>query len=132
MAHPSAENPHRADECPGDGRRGSMAGPAEAASEGARRDFRRQCRSGKDVEGLAARLPHANSIGMKLISCTAAPAPAGHYSQAVVHQGLVYVSGLVPRDTAGDDCPAAFDEQVSLALSNLAQILEAAGSAIGR
>jgi enamine deaminase RidA (YjgF/YER057c/UK114 family) len=28
-----------------------------------------------------------------------APAPGGNYSQAIVHDGLVYVSGQLPIDT---------------------------------
>jgi len=33
---------------------------------------------------------------MKKITTQKAPAPAGHYSQAIVHNGLVYVAGQLP------------------------------------
>jgi 2-iminobutanoate/2-iminopropanoate deaminase len=58
-----------------------------------------------------------------------APAPAGHYSQAVVHGGLVYVAGQLPLDprtgaVTGDGIGA----QAERVLGNVAAILEAAGS----
>lgn len=58
-----------------------------------------------------------------------APAPGGHYSQAVVHGGLVYVSGQLPV-VAGSphDTAAPFDVQARRALGNLLAILKAAGS----
>ena len=33
---------------------------------------------------------------MKTISTSDCPPPAGHYSQGMVHDGLVYVSGIGP------------------------------------
>ena len=33
---------------------------------------------------------------MREVTTSGAPAPAGHYSQAIVHGGLVYVSGQLP------------------------------------
>jgi enamine deaminase RidA (YjgF/YER057c/UK114 family) len=35
---------------------------------------------------------------MKVIQLPDAPRPAGHYSQAMVHHGLVYVAGQLPID----------------------------------
>ena len=35
---------------------------------------------------------------MKDVRTNDAPKPAGHYSQAIVHDGLVYVSGQLPID----------------------------------
>jgi enamine deaminase RidA (YjgF/YER057c/UK114 family) len=35
---------------------------------------------------------------MKKIFTLNAPEAAGHYSQAIVHQGLVFVSGQLPLD----------------------------------
>jgi 2-iminobutanoate/2-iminopropanoate deaminase len=58
-----------------------------------------------------------------------APAPAGHYSQATVHDGTVYVSGQLPIDPAtGAKKLGRIEEQAEQALRNLAAILEAAGS----
>ncbi|MEZ0609562.1 RidA family protein [Fibrella sp. WM1] len=59
----------------------------------------------------------------------AAPA-AGHYSQAVAHNGLVYIAGLLPVLPSGEkltDAPLA--RQVQAVLENLNAILTAAGSA---
>ncbi len=35
---------------------------------------------------------------MRTVSTTKAPEPSGHYSQAVVHGDLVFVSGQLPID----------------------------------
>ena len=55
--------------------------------------------------------------------------PAGHYSPAVVHGGLVYVSGqlsIKPGDASKHLGTVA--EQTEVALDNVAAVLEAAGS----
>ncbi len=58
-----------------------------------------------------------------------APAPAGHYVQATVCGGLVYVSGQLPVRPDGTHAPeATFDDQARRALDNLLAIVEAAGS----
>ena len=70
---------------------------------------------------------------MRVIETGAAPIPAGHYAQAVVHDGLVFVSGQLPVDPAtGRPLSGPVEEQARLALANLAAILEAAGSGLGR
>lgn len=62
-----------------------------------------------------------------------APLPAGHYSQAVVHRGIVYVSGQLPIDPAagparpGEALPG-IEDQTRRALANLREVLVAAGS----
>lgn len=66
---------------------------------------------------------------MKKILTPSAPQPAGHYSQAIVHQGLVYVAGQLAIDPAtGDRKLASIEEQTEQTLKNIAAILEAAGS----
>ena len=63
------------------------------------------------------------------ISTPNAPGPAGHYSQAIVHQGVVYVSGQLPIDPCtGEKCLGSIEEQTERALRNLAEILRASGS----
>jgi len=58
-----------------------------------------------------------------------APLPAGHYSQAVVHNGVVYVAGLLPIDAAtGEKCFGDIEAQTHLVLKNLATVLSAAES----
>ncbi len=62
-----------------------------------------------------------------------APAPAGHYAQAVVHGGLVFVSGQLPIDPADrEQPPGTIEEQTEQTLRNVGAILEAAGSSLDR
>ena len=70
---------------------------------------------------------------MKIISTPDAPTPAGHYSQAVVYGGVVYVAGMLgmdPTDPGADPGDAA--QQTRQALANVSAVLEAAGSNLGR
>ncbi|MEW6128453.1 MAG: Rid family detoxifying hydrolase [Acidobacteriota bacterium] len=58
-----------------------------------------------------------------------APKPGGHYSQAIVHNGLVYVAGQLSIDPAtGERKLGSIEEQTEQALKNVSAILEAAGS----
>ena len=58
-----------------------------------------------------------------------APKPGGHYSQAVCHGDLVFVSGQLPVTLDGKIiAEASFEDQARLALSNLLAIVKAAGS----
>ena len=60
-----------------------------------------------------------------------APAPGGHYSQAIVHNGLVYVSGQLPIDPkTGEKQTGAIEEQTRLVLQDLSIILDASGSSL--
>ena len=60
-----------------------------------------------------------------------APVPAGHYSQAVVHNGLVFVAGQLPIDPARRDAaPGGIEEQTERTLRNVEAILAAAGSGL--
>lgn len=65
-----------------------------------------------------------------------APSPAGHYSQAIVHEGLVYVAGQLPIDPVkgrdGSLPPGPVGEQTERVLRNVEAILEAAGSGLDR
>lgn len=70
---------------------------------------------------------------MNLISTPNAPTPAGHYSQAVVHDGLVFVAGQLPIDPADPSrAPGSVEQQTELALRNVEAILKAAGSGLDR
>ena len=71
---------------------------------------------------------------MQFVQTPHAPTAAGHYSQGVVHGGVVYVAGQVPLDPAsgalvGEGDVAAQTEQ---ALRNVAAVLAAAGSGLDR
>lgn len=66
---------------------------------------------------------------MKAIITADAPKPAGHYSQAMVHNGLVYVSGQLAIDPAtGEKRLGSIEEQTEQVLKNVAAIVKAAGS----
>lgn len=66
---------------------------------------------------------------MRSISTPDCPSPAGHYSQGVVHGGLVYVSGMLAVDPAtGEKRLGSVEEQTLLALNNVEAVLKAAGS----
>jgi 2-iminobutanoate/2-iminopropanoate deaminase len=70
---------------------------------------------------------------MKTISTPDAPVPAGHYSQAVVHGGLVFVSGQLAVDAVtGRKDAGTIEQQTKITLENVAAILRAAGSDIDR
>lgn len=58
-----------------------------------------------------------------------APSPGGHYSQAIVHNGLVYVAGQLPIDPkTGEKKLGSIEEQTEQVLTNIREILLAAGS----
>ena len=66
---------------------------------------------------------------MEKIKLPNAPEPKGHYSSAVVHNGLIFVSGQLPRDAvSGAVETGSIEAQTELALRNVEQILQAAGS----
>lgn len=68
---------------------------------------------------------------MKLVSTPDAPQPAGHYSQAAVHNGVVYVAGQLGVDPANREGPAGdAARQTRQAMANVAAVLEAAGSGL--
>lgn len=70
---------------------------------------------------------------MKSISTEAAPAARGHYSQAIVHGGLVYIAGQLPLVAQDPERRLAdFEEQAAQVIDNVVAILEAAGSGADR
>jgi reactive intermediate/imine deaminase len=65
---------------------------------------------------------------IRFIQCPEAAAPGGHYSQAVLHQGLLYVSGQLPvRADGSHSHDQPFEVQAVIALDNLSAVLQAAG-----
>ena len=67
----------------------------------------------------------------RIIATASAPAAIGPYSQAVVSDGLVFVSGQIPLDsTSGRLVDGGIEEQSAKALANLKAVLEAAGSGL--
>ena len=65
---------------------------------------------------------------MHAIETRDAPGAAGHYSQAIVHNGVVYVAGQLPIDPTNRERPVgSIEEQTEQTLRNIAVLLEAAG-----
>ena len=61
---------------------------------------------------------------MKEIFSNNSPKPAGHYSQAIEHDGIVYVSGQLPINPNSEErLVGSIEEQTQQALSNLENIL---------
>ena len=70
---------------------------------------------------------------MKTVSTEAAPVARGHYSQALVHEGIVYVAGQLPVVPADPEARLeGFEAQAEQVISNVFAILDAAGSAPDR
>ena len=70
---------------------------------------------------------------MQFISTENAPAAGGHYSQAVVHNGFVFVAGqlaFVPGQK--EHRPGPIGEQTERTLRNVEAILLAAGSSLDK
>lgn len=66
---------------------------------------------------------------MKKIKLPNAPEPLGHYSPAVVHNGLIFVSGQLPRHAAtGEVETGEIEKQTELALRNVEDTLLEANS----
>ena len=70
---------------------------------------------------------------MQAIRTEAAPVPGGHYSQAVVHNGFVFVAGQLPIVPGQQGHrPGSAAEQTERTLRNVEAILTAAGSGLDR
>ena len=69
----------------------------------------------------------------EIIKTERAPAAIGPYSQAVRAGGFVFASGQIPLDPAtGQFVEGGVREQTEQVLRNLAAVLEAAGTNLGR
>lgn len=70
---------------------------------------------------------------MNKIHTDKAPAPAGHYSQAVTHNGMVFVSGQLPIDPGtGRVTEGGIESQARQVISNIGEILIASGSGLDK
>lgn len=70
---------------------------------------------------------------MNFITTDNAPIPAGHYSQAVVHNGFVFVAGqlaFVPGQK--EHSPGTIAEQTEQTMRNIEAILKSAGSGLDK
>lgn len=64
----------------------------------------------------------------KVISTPKAPAAIGPYSQAIEVNGMVYTSGIIPVIPETGEIPQGSEAQAKQALTNLSNLLEAAGT----
>ena len=70
---------------------------------------------------------------MHLVVTADAPAAGGHYSQGVVHAGIVYVAGQLPFVPGrSDHVVGTIEEQTEQVLRNVDAVLRAAGSSLAR
>ena len=70
---------------------------------------------------------------MQSIETRDAPTAAGHYSQAIVHNGVVYVAGQLPiKPGSSERHVGSIEEQTEQTLRNVEAILKAAGSGLDR
>jgi len=70
---------------------------------------------------------------LRIVETRNAPIPRGHYSQALVHGGLVYVAGQLPLDPATSEVVGtSAHEQAVTTLRNVQAVLEAANSGLDR
>ena len=68
---------------------------------------------------------------MREIRTEDAPAPVGPYSQAVVHEGLLYASGQIPIDPATNALVEGdIETQTEQIFANLRAVLKAAGTSL--
>ena len=72
-------------------------------------------------------------MARQIVFTPKAPKPPATYSQAVKAAGLVFVSGTSPHDpVTGTITGATIQEQTRQCLTNIAAILEAAGSSLDK
>ena len=70
---------------------------------------------------------------MDIISTEKAPQALGPYSQAILANGFIFCSGQIPIDpAAGAVTATTAADQARQAITNLQNVLEAAGSGLGK
>ena len=67
---------------------------------------------------------------MQTIATDQAPAAIGAYSQAIVHQGVVYASGQIALRPDGTWAGGSAAEQAHQVLTNMSAVLKASGSTL--
>jgi 2-iminobutanoate/2-iminopropanoate deaminase len=73
------------------------------------------------------------TMARQIVFTPKAPKPPATYAQAVKAAGLVFVSGTSPHDpVTGTIAGATIQEQTRQCLTNIAAILEAAGSSLDK
>lgn len=67
-----------------------------------------------------------------VIATSKAPAAIGPYSQAIEVNGMVYTSGVIPVIPETGEIPEGSAAQAKQALTNLSNLLEAAGTSMAQ
>lgn len=66
---------------------------------------------------------------MQIINTSAAPAPIGPYNQAILHNGLLYMSGQIAIDpVTGELVQESLAAETHQVMRNLQAVLDAAGT----
>ena len=80
------------------------------------------------VTGIDTNINYKYIMEKRIIASAKAPKAVGTYSQAVVANGTIYVSGQLPIDAqTGEFVPGGVREQLHQVFKNLQYILEEAG-----
>lgn len=69
---------------------------------------------------------------LKAVSTDSAAIPQGHYSQAIIHNDIVYVAMQLAIDPHLGVVYGTSGEQAKVALRNIKNILESSGSSLNR
>ncbi|MBI4709692.1 MAG: hypothetical protein HY759_01055 [Nitrospirae bacterium] len=70
-------------------------------------------------------------MAKKIFYTDNAPTPKGPYSQAVIHNGLLYISGQGPVDPeTGTILRGTIEEETEITLNNIKTIIEEAGASL--
>ncbi|NWF66728.1 MAG: RidA family protein [Campylobacterales bacterium] len=69
---------------------------------------------------------------MNIVSTNEAPQAIGSYSQAIIINNMVYTSGQIALKTDGSFLDGDIKEQTSQVLTNLSNVLNAAGSSLNQ
>ena len=78
-------------------------------------------------------MAHVSTVQKGIIATDAAPKAIGPYSQAVVHDGVAYLSGQIPLDPATQQLVTGdVAAQTERVLENLRGVLEACGSSFDK
>ncbi|MFN7120183.1 MAG: RidA family protein [Saprospiraceae bacterium] len=67
-------------------------------------------------------------MSLQFVETPNAPLPAGHYSQATIANGLIFVAGQLPITPNREKVLGSIEEQTLQTLENVRAIVEAAGS----
>lgn len=70
------------------------------------------------------------SAGRSAVTTDAAPVPRFSYSQGIVCNGMLFISGQIGIESATRTLVEGFDARVRQALANVAAIAEAAGASL--